>query len=408
MAENRGRPGRRPSGFLIMLLVALATALSVSLVAVPSVSASSEPNTITFDPQTGQVGTPVTVYINADVPGPTDYTLMATMTAPATDGCTSGQPIPGLAPINVGTQGGGATFNWPAQLSAGPYYLCAKPTSTSGPVAQSQTLFTVVDSNGRVPTPVPTPTSIPISGTVTVTPLAGGVKAGATITVQVTHWANAQKRPADVIFYSQDPTKAQNAGAVHYAAQFTLSGEGSSYTLQVTVPENVPSGTYWLAVGDGVGEIYSKPFAITAAPAPTATAASPSAGAVQTDRGPSALLMIALAAVMVLLVLLGGMLARTLTHRHSTSSPPPWGPGRRAAPYGPTDDSRAHDYSYGASRSAPYRDDGRREYDSVRSSSRDGGQPTYPPRDGWSDDWRDSSWDAPQDAPQDAPRRPPR
>lgn len=384
---------------LLALACALGCALALSFTVVPDARASSEPNTITFEPQTGQVGTLVTVYIYADIPGPTDYTLMATMTPPATDGCTSGQPIPGLAPVNVGTQGGQATFNWPAQLSGGPYYLCATPTSTSGPVAQSQTLFTVVDSNGRVPTPVPTPTSIPISGSVSVSIPAGGVKAGATLTVQVTHWANAQKRPADVIFYSQDPTKSQNAGAPHYAAQFALSGEGANYTLQVTVPDNVPGGTCWLAVGDGVGEIYSKPFAVTAAPAPTATAASSSAGTVQTGSGPSALLMITLAAIAVLLILAGGMLARTLIQRPRASSSAPWGAPRPAQLYGRPADSRAREYDsreydYGASHY-----DERTEYDRVRSSPPTHGQSTYPSRDNWNDDGRDSSWDAPRGSP---------
>ena len=108
---------------LVALVSALGSALALSFVVAPSVRASGEPNTITFDPQSGQIGTLVSVNITADVPGPTDYTLLATMTPPATDGCISDQPIPGLSPINIGTQGGGAAFNWPAQLNAGPYYL---------------------------------------------------------------------------------------------------------------------------------------------------------------------------------------------------------------------------------------------------------------------------------------------
>ncbi len=146
---------RRLARVLSLVLLAAAAFIALPIVA----SASSQPGSITFAPTSGPVGTKVHVLIAVVVSATTTYSLTATETDPQQGGCAQSQPIPGVPPFAVPTPdpSGIGPFQtdiiWPAALDQGPYWLCAAPTSGSGPTAQSPAPFTVTASATASPSP---------------------------------------------------------------------------------------------------------------------------------------------------------------------------------------------------------------------------------------------------------------
>ena len=265
-------PSRLRVGFAFAFAAAtIVLALSIGCVASPRAHAASAANTISFSPTSGPVGTTVQVSVipPASMQAATTYALSATMTDPASGGCSSAQPIPGAGAFTVGSQGGGTTFDWPAALSQGPYWLCASPTGGSGTPAASLQQFTVLAPDASTPMPTPYPT---VSGTLTVYVPPQGVLPGATFTAHVANWSSPMHdAPQGATLTLDDPATPSPTytGFATHATVTPRSGTGN-YVITVTVPTTIYPGMYWLIVGDQRGRLSAGPFKVLALE-PTAT-----------------------------------------------------------------------------------------------------------------------------------------
>lgn len=234
-----------------------AVLLGIWIAQAPVASAGSG-GIISLSPTSGPVGTVVTVSVNVSLSSPATYILSATTPAPASGGCATAQPIPGVAPITVGAQGGVAQFPWPADLSGGPYWLCAAPQNGAGDTVLSRDPFTVI--TGATPTPaVPVAIAVP----------PAGVSAGTSMTVTVSGWASAGTLPpSSVVLESTD-------GATQTLLQFTSeAGRGhNQFVLTVALPRDTQPGAYTLLVAGSGIQANSASFSVLApaAPAPTPT-----------------------------------------------------------------------------------------------------------------------------------------
>ncbi len=251
-ASHRRIVARIPPVAWVLLPAVL---LGMWIVRAPVASAGSG-GIISLSPTSGPVGTVVTVSVNVSLSSPTTYILSATTTAPTSGGCATAQPIPGVAPITVGAQGGVAQFPWPADLSRGPYWLCAAPQNGAGDTVQSRDPFTVI--TGATPTP---------AATVDIAVPAGGVSAGTSMTVTVSGWVSADTLPpSSVVLESAD-------GATQTLPQFTsAAGRGhNQFVLTVALPRDTQPGTYTLLIAGSGIQANSSSFTVLAPAAPAAT-----------------------------------------------------------------------------------------------------------------------------------------
>ncbi|MGZ3663234.1 MAG: hypothetical protein ACXVDA_01955 [Ktedonobacterales bacterium] len=295
-------------------------ALALCLALFPEVNAASTPGSINITPSSGPVGTSVQVDVipPADATGPVMYTLGTTTSDPASGGCSTQKPIPGVAPFTVGTQGGGTNFDWPASLTQGPYWLCASPTSGGGTVYSSQP-YTVTTAD--VPTATATPMQRTTADSVVAKVPAGGVPLGSTFTLTIRHWVSPRGTPPEAVnLTSIDPSQQTSSGdSSGYAknAHFTTaSGSGAGdYVLTVTVPDTLIPLTYWAEVSDQGGRVYSGPFNVIArATPPPFTSPGPSS----TD-GPLPFPIIFVPIVTVLVCIAVLMLTGALLRRRARS-----------------------------------------------------------------------------------------
>lgn len=298
------------------ILAALALLLSCAAVlwTSPSQTAFADSSGIRFTPSTGAVGTPVHVTIQpggSAGPAEANYILGTTTTSPTGPACADSQPIPGLAPVTVGPNGGQVDFNWPDALNGGPYWLCASPAdgASSGlPSYRSFTPFTVLSPGA--PTPTLTPAADP---TASISIPAGGIQPGATLTVQVSNWHSRSGTPPDSVALDKyDPT---GAGDAYSNLQFAITSQDGAgqYTLSVTLPSLLPPQAYWIRVQDAATAVHTRPFTIAATPTPVARASRPASGDAAGQFPTSAAIIAALVALLVLLV--GGFSLRLLRRR---------------------------------------------------------------------------------------------
>lgn len=242
----------------------------------PTAGANSAPGTVIFTPTSGPVGTSVQVWVNQPLTETTivNYALGYTSTDPAAGGCASQQPFPGVAPFTSREGNGSATFNWPASLNKGPYWLCASPTSGNGKTVYSSQPYTV--TAGVVPTATVNTTSGAIFADI---PGGGGVTVGSTFTLVVRNWASPLGTPPDTVHLTpRDPSLPGSGDVSEINAPFTTAPGPSAgdYYLTVTVPEQVTivPANYWAHVMDKAGGAYSDPFRISASAAATPVSVS--------------------------------------------------------------------------------------------------------------------------------------
>ncbi len=244
--------------------------LALGFVTVPQVKASSAPGTVIFTPTSGPVGTSVQAWVNQPLTETTivKYALGYTLTDPVAGGCTSQQPFPGVAPFYSREGNGSATFNWPASLNMGPYWLCASPTTGNGKTVYSSQPYTV--TAGEVPTATVGTTSGAIFAHI---PGGGGVTVGSTFTLVVRNWVSPLGTPPDTVRLTpRDPSLPGSGDVSEINAPFTTAPGPSQgdYYLSVTVPKQISPvpATYWAHVMDKAGGAYSMPFKIVAAATP--------------------------------------------------------------------------------------------------------------------------------------------
>lgn len=262
-------PSHMRTRLALPLAAALALfALALGFAALPRVRASSTPGSVVISPSSGPVGTAVQVWVTQPLTEttPVNYALGYTLTDPAAGGCDSQQPFPGVAPFGSREANGSATFNWPASLNKGPYWLCASPTSGGGKTAYSSQPYTV--TAGEVPT-VPVSTT---AGVVYANVPADGVVAGSTFTITVKNWVSSRGTPPEAVGLTAiDPSQQGGGSGYSYSAHFTMTpGPGAGdYVLTVTVPDTLIPLTYWAYVSDQGGGVYSGPFKVIAPVTPT-------------------------------------------------------------------------------------------------------------------------------------------
>ncbi|MFI5271870.1 MAG: hypothetical protein ACHQ4H_02400 [Ktedonobacterales bacterium] len=130
---------------------------------VPAVRASGT-GALAIMPTSGTVGTQVTVVFETNPPVATAYVLAETTTPPAQASCGgTALPISDAPKIVVAATGSTtATFSWPADLTAGPYWLCASPASADQKGAQvwSSEPFTVLGAGPPTTTVAPVGESV--------------------------------------------------------------------------------------------------------------------------------------------------------------------------------------------------------------------------------------------------------
>ncbi|HEX8032422.1 MAG TPA: hypothetical protein VF510_01170 [Ktedonobacterales bacterium] len=263
---------------LALSLAAALTLFTLALVFVvlPQANAASTPGSINITPSSGPVGTHVEVDVIPPVnaTGPVMYSLGTTTTDPASGGCSTQKPIPGVAPFTVGTQGGGTNFDWPESLNQGPYWLCATPTS-GGTTLYSSQPYTVTAAD--VPTATATPMPHTTASSVVANVPAGGVPLGSTFTLTIRHWVSPRGTPPEAVnLTTQVPaqqTPSGGSGNSLYNTRFTMApGPGTGdYVLTVTVPDTVIPLTYWAYVSDQGGGVYSGAFNVIARATPPAS-----------------------------------------------------------------------------------------------------------------------------------------
>lgn len=293
------------------IAVALALfALAPGLATVPQAGASSTPGTVIFTPTSGPVGTSVQVFVHQPLTETTleSYALSYTLTDPAVGGCASQQPFPGVAPFGSSEANGSATFNWPASLNQGPYWLCATPASGGGKTVYSSQPYTVTAGE------VPTATVGTTSGAVFANVPDSGITVGSTFTLTIRHWASPLGTPPDrVLLTPRDPSLPSSSGGSEINAPFTTAPGPSAgdYYLTVTVPEqlSVVPATYWAHVMDQAGGAYSLPFKIIAAATSAATTA-PSPATENSSSFPIILVPIISVLICVAVLMLTGALLR--------------------------------------------------------------------------------------------------
>lgn len=322
MASTVQRRGRKVALGVRLLGLAMLSVLALGLAVPLQVRASGIPGRLTFTPLSGSAGSTVvqvTITPPQALQGPTTYTLYVTTTNPSPDtmgNCPADtiQPIPGVAPFTVGTDGGGTQFTWPTSLDQGPYWLCAN-TSPSYLGVYSTDQFTAYAPGVPVPTATPGATT----GTVIANVPAHGARAGSSITVSVTNWFSPSGTPPrSVVFTAINPSDLAPGSQIADlgpSAPFTTDQGTTSgaYTLTVTVPQNLASGIYWVVVSDGSGSVYSKNmFNVIPAPVPT-TAPTPVTpvppGASNTNTAPS-LLVVGMLLMLAIIALVAFLLRR--------------------------------------------------------------------------------------------------
>lgn len=274
-------PVRTKVSFALPLAAAVAViALGLGFATSPRADASSTPGSVVISPSSGPVGTSVQVFVTQPLneTTPVNYALGYTLTDPAAGGCASQQPFPGVAPFGSREANGSASFNWPASLNKGPYWLCASPTSGGGKTLYTSQPYTVTAGD------VPTATASTATAVVFANVPPDGVAAGSTFTITVKNWVNSGGTPPDAVkLTATDPAQHGGSSGNLYGAQFTTTqGPGAGdYVLTVTVPDNLTTPlTYWAYVSDQGGGVYSGPFKVIApdkaTPTPLASTASPS------------------------------------------------------------------------------------------------------------------------------------
>jgi hypothetical protein len=241
--------------------------LALGFTVFPQVNAASTPGTVIFTPTSGPVGTSVQVFVHQPLTEttPVMYALGFTLTDPEAGGCASQQPFPGVAPFGSSEANGEATFNWPASLNKGPYWLCARPTSGNGKTVFSSQPYTVTAGE------MPTATVGTTSGAVIADVPTDGVVVGSTFTLTIRHWASSRGTPPEAVnLTAQDPSQQDGSSGSKYSAQFTIAPGPSAgdYVLTVTVPDKLVPLTYWAEVSDQGGSVYSGPFKVLAPAAP--------------------------------------------------------------------------------------------------------------------------------------------
>lgn len=257
-------------------VLALCT-LALGVTTFPQVNAASTPGSVIVTPTSGPVGTSVQVFVHQPLTEttPVMYALGFTLTDPAAGGCASQQPFPGVAPFGSSEANGDATFNWPASLDKGPYWLCATPTSGNGKTVYSSQPYTVTAGE------LPTATVGTTSGAVIANVPADGVVVGSTFTLTIRHWASSRGTPPEAVnLTATDPTQQGGSSGSEYNAQFTIAPGPSAgdYVLTVTVPDRLIPLTYWAEVSDQGGRVYSGPFKVIApaTPPPVSSPGPPS------------------------------------------------------------------------------------------------------------------------------------
>src|SRR5262245_52939168 len=140
-------------------LVVLLTALAVCGRGVPPATASGSPH-ITISPESGPIGTLVTVEIASPFLQSIEFILNATPVAPSLNTCQKAQPIPGL-PAYTTSDAAGSTvvvnFNWPARFAQGAYWLCALASRDGSIVSTSLSPFIATGNTPATPTPAAQP-----------------------------------------------------------------------------------------------------------------------------------------------------------------------------------------------------------------------------------------------------------
>ncbi len=241
------------------LVVAVALALA-AICRAPTALASSN-GSISLSTYSGPVGTQVTAALNISINPPATYVLDTTETSPDGGGCDTASPIPGVAPVSVGPNGGVATFAWPSSLDRGPYWLCA--TSQDGtPGIHSKLPFTVTNASGA------TATSGAPNGEIVIGPSpSGAFVPGSSLTASFstddTVYGNT---PLSVSFVSLA------SGAAILSTYTILSAAGTTYTASIPIPDLAPGQYTLLIEGPEIngGRLASNPIMVVAStPTPT-------------------------------------------------------------------------------------------------------------------------------------------
>lgn len=243
--------------------VALVLAVALAVVCHPPKAFAGSNDSITLSAYAGPVGAQVTAALNISLNPPATYVLDSTATSPDGGGCDTASPIPGVARISVGSNGGSVTFAWPSSLDGGPYWLCA--TSQDGtPNIHSTLPFTVTSSSGATATPGGAP-----AGQIVIEPPASGAFVpGSSLTASFT---------TDDTIYGNTPLSASfvspASGAAVRATYTILSATDTTYSASITIPD-LPPGQYTLIIeGPEIngGKLASNPIMVVA-PTPTPTA----------------------------------------------------------------------------------------------------------------------------------------
>lgn len=287
----------------------LSTALAA--LALPgNIAASGFGGAVTFDPQSGTVGTQVTVTVSAEPPGPTPYLLSVSPTDPAANNCANGVTLSDAPKIIVMPgQPTTTTFNWPTAFFSGAYYLCASPAAgQKGPTVWSQQTFFVtgVSEPGSAPTGRD-------SGVVAQVP-GGAVVAGHSFTLTV---------DANAALGGNAPTAIDLVAPAQFVqeqvAWTQMSQDGPVYTYSVFVPAETPPGRYEAQVIAGDGEVTatSNQFQVVSAAAVSrgGPRSSPPLISVPGAAATSPLGVLLIAAIALLLALGAASLAAPLLRR---------------------------------------------------------------------------------------------
>jgi hypothetical protein len=253
------------------------------------------------------------------------YALAATTVSPDQNGCATATPLSGSPTFQLDPQrASDVQFHWPATLGHGQYWLCASPSSGSGPTAESAASqpFTVLTDAAPV---------------VQVTSPAGGVQAGASVTVTFSNWLTSDATPPYQLSLLKQGTSGQSKTAiVTQVDQAHSNAATGSYVLTGTLSSSIASGNYaFVAQGEcgqnpvGTGNVcavseQSAFVAITAVPTPTTQPATTGGGggkAPNGQNGASPLLFTGVVVGALLLILLVAGIALARRSRSSQRTP---------------------------------------------------------------------------------------
>lgn len=273
----------------------------------------------------GPADTLVTVEVRQYASNAPTYALAAMTISPDQGGCASAKPLSSAPPFQLDPQrASDVQFHWPAALGHAQYWLCASPTSGTGPTAESLASqpFTVLTD---------------AAPSVRITSPTAGIQAGASVTVTLANWLTSDATPPyQLNLLRQGSTGQSQTAIVTQVDQAQSNAATGTYVMTGTVSSYVASGNYaFVAQGEcgrnplGTGNLcavseQSAFVAITAAPSATAQASTTGGSrgiAPNEQRGISPLLLVGVpvGALLLILLVVGIALARRSRGNQRTS-----------------------------------------------------------------------------------------